>query len=178
MDTTYPEVAILDPSTVIDSHVLNTNIFFNWSANDTNLDACVYGYEGVNTTVTCSDNTTNVNITNSVNRTIYFWVNDTFGHTNVTSISWSYNFIETAKESSDSAYETDSEIFKINVTTTQTVTSFSAVLNYNGTIYAADSSCSSGDCQIDATIDIPLLNTGQTTENKTFFWQLAIFNST
>ena len=178
IDTTNPEVVILAPPSIINSHVLNTNIFFNWSANDTHLDACVYEYEGVNTTVTCSDNTTNVNVTNSVNRTITFYVNDTLGNINTTSTTWVYNFIETASSYSSSAYETNNETFKINVTTAQTVSSFSAFLDYNGTTYAADSSCISGDCEIEATIDIPLLNTGKTTENKTFFWRLIIFNST
>ena len=178
IDTINPAVVILAPPETIDSHVLNTNIFFNWSANDTNLDACVYGYGGANTTATCSDNTTTINITNASDRIITFWVNDTFGNINVTTRTWSYNFIETGSSFTADVFETKNYTFAINITSYQTITSLAAFLKHNGTTYAADASCGDGDCEISAHIDIPLLNTGQTAENKTFYWQLSIFNGT
>lgn len=178
VDTTIPEVTISAPPTTVDFHVLNTNISLNWSANDTNLDSCWYSYEGINTTVTCADNTTGVNITNSVNRTIIFYVNDTFGYINTTTRTWNYNFVETASSFTRDVLETKNYSFEINVSSPQTITSFSAFLNYNKTIYSANSSCSSGDCEISTTIDIPLAATGLDSENKTFFWQLSIFNGT
>ncbi len=178
IDRTNPAVIILSPSTNIGSHVLNTNYTFNWSANDTHLSTCVYEYESVNYTVTCSDNTTEFNITNEINRTIIFYVNDTFGHINVTSITWGYSFLETGDSFTADVFETMNYSFALNVTSYQTLTSFSAYLSHNGTTYSADSTCNSGNCEITAMIDIPLVTNGASSEDKTFFWRLSIFNGT
>ncbi len=178
IDTIFPAVIILAPPTVVDSHLLNTDLSFNWSANDTNIDTCIYTYEGINTTVTCSDNETGVNITNTVNRTIIFYVNDTFGHTTVNSTTWAYSFIETGSEFTVNVFETKNYSFALNVTSFQALVSFSAFLSHNGTTYSADSTCSSGDCEITAMIDIPLITKDSATENKTFFWRMSIFNGT
>ena len=167
IDTTNPEVVILTPSTIIDYHVLNTNITFNWSANDSNIGACVYNYEGINYTVTCSDNTTNINITNSINRTITFYVNDTFGHINVTSRTWNYNVFENSRTLNTLSYQTQSETLSINITANSTLAA--VTLDYNGTDYFTIKSAS----VYSSTFDIPFIF-----GNKSIRWKFTYAGGT
>ncbi|KKN06158.1 hypothetical protein LCGC14_1080160 [marine sediment metagenome] len=178
IDSTNPNITLTGPPLIIGSHILNTNLTINWTFVESNPDICIIEYERVNVTVTCSDLTTEINTTNAVNRTIIIYMNDTFGNVDSDNRTWQYNFIETSSEFTVDVFETNNYTFAINVTTTQLVSSFTAFLNHNGTIHSADSTCTSGDCEISTIIDIPLLNPTQTTENKTFFWQLSIFNGT
>ncbi len=168
IDTINPEVVILIPSTIIDYHVLNTNITFNWSANDTHIDTCIYEYEGVNTTVTCTDNTTEFNITNSINRTITFYVNDTFGHINVTSRTWNYNVFENSRTLNATSYQTQSETLSINITANSTLTV--VTLDYNGTDYTTTKSGTT----YSKTWDIPLASLG----NNTIRWKFTYAGDT
>ena len=163
IDTINPAVKILAPSTIINYHVLNTNITFNWSANDTHLDTCIYEYERINTTVTCSDNTTNINITNSINRTITFYVNDTFGHMNSTSRTWNYNVFENSRTLNETSYQTQSETLSINVTANSTLAT--DTLDYNGTEHSTTKSGSI----YSKTLDIPLASLG----NNTIRWKFT-----
>lgn len=178
IDTINPNITLTGPPLIIGSHTLNTNLTVNWTIVEINPDTCILEYKEVNITVTCGALTTEINTTDSSNRTIIIYMNDTFGHTNSDNRTWDYNFIETGEEFDLNVFETNNNSFAINVTTSQTVSSFTAFLNHNGTIHSADSTCISGDCEITTTIDIPLLNPGESTENKTFFWQLSIFNGT
>jgi len=73
--------------------------------------------------------------------------------------------------------ETDSKTFVINITTIPTILSVSANLNYNGTLYLGETSCTLGVCVISRTIDIPLIDTGEYA-NKTFFWDISVFDGT
>ncbi len=74
-------------------------------------------------------------------------------------------------------FETSRQEFFINITTLSTVLSVDAILNYNGTRFTSDTSCSSGLCQISTAIDIPLVSVGES-ENKSFFWEITIFDGT
>ncbi len=74
-------------------------------------------------------------------------------------------------------FETSRQDFLLNITTLPSVLSVDAILNYNGTRFTADTSCSSGLCQISTAIDILLVSTGQS-ENKSFFWEISIFDGT
>lgn len=73
------------------------------------------------------------------------------------------------------AFETESHIFELNITTISSILSITSNLIYNGTSFAATSSCNaSGFCNIQRTIDIPLVQ--QQSQNKTFFWQINVFD--
>ena len=91
IDTTSPTINLTSPNETIDFHKINTNLSVNWTVNDSSLvDICILEYEGVNRTVTCLDNQTQINITNSVNKTIIFYANDTLGNMNSSSRTWDY----------------------------------------------------------------------------------------
>lgn len=75
-------------------------------------------------------------------------------------------------------FETDKEIIHLNITTIDTVLSVRPTLHYNATKHSALSSCNaSGFCIINSTIDLPLVNGGEQ-ENKTFFWEINVFDGT
>ena len=180
IETSPPTISIIAPESTIESHAIGDNLWLNTTITDTNLDMCWYEYNLTNTTFSCTSgsraNETFATVTG--NQSITVWANDTLGNTNSSSTSWIYNFLETATSQDTNVFETKNYSFGINVSTGLTINSFSAFLSYNGTSYTTDSSCSGGNCEITAQIDIPLLNTGQTTENKTFYWKLSIFNGT
>ncbi len=74
-------------------------------------------------------------------------------------------------------FETSRQDFLLNITTLASVLSIDAILNYNGTRFTAETSCSSGLCEISTAIDIPLVSSGEF-ENKTFFWEISVFDGT
>ncbi len=174
IDTIKPLINITDPVGQIESHSIGNSLLLNWTINDTNLDACWFDYNSINTTVTCNDNTTTFNsVAGQQNLTLY--ANDTSSNENFQFTSWTYAFLETGVDFNESTFETDSQNFKLNLTTDIEILSISAILTYNGTNFSSTVSCTSGNCTISNTIDIPLV-TGGETENKTFFWNLAIFD--
>ena len=173
IDTTNPAVSISAPTTPIAFHEINTTLFLNWSINDTHLSSCWYNYLNANTTLTCADNTTNVNITDTVNKTILVYANDTFGNVNSSSVTWDYTFFQTGKSFNAFAYETDDEDYSINLTIPAAVSDISSFLNYNGTTYAADSDCTGTACYISSSLDIPLMDTTDANELNPFNWVIT-----
>ena len=174
VDTTNPAVIILAPPLIIDYHLVNTNLSVNWSANDTNIDTCILQFEGINKTVTCSDNSTEINITNTINRTIIFYVNDTLGNMNSTSRSWNYTIFENSQTFNDKVFEGNTETFTANITLGESYTISIASLFYNGTSTAGSFS-QSGNYSI-LTIDIIIPPVNEDT-NITFTWNLQLSDS-
>ena len=78
-----------------------------------------------------------------------------------------------------SAFETQNERFRINISTVSTVLSISPNLIYNGTVHEGTSVCDSdGDCQIEALIDIPIIRPlDSISQNLSFLWQITVFDS-
>ena len=173
IDTTDPVMSISAPVDPIAFHEINTNIFLNWTINDSNLDACWYDYLDVNTTVTCGDNTTTINITDAENRTIIIFANDTLGNINSESITWEYTFFQSGKSFSSTAYETDDEKYSINLSIPAAVTDISSFLSYNGTTHAATSTCTGTACYITSSLDIPLMDTTADFELNPFNWVIT-----
>jgi len=73
-------------------------------------------------------------------------------------------------------FETQSETFTANITTLSTVQSVGAFLYYDGTTYAGISNCVGTTCILTKTIDIPLVTGAGDNENKSFFWQVTVFD--
>ncbi|KKN50462.1 hypothetical protein LCGC14_0632930 [marine sediment metagenome] len=163
VDQSAPTLNITFPTEIINFHKLNTNLSVNWTVSDLTLNTCILEYEGVNRTVTCLDNQTQINITNSINKTIIFYVNDTFGNVNSSSRTWEYLAFENQVFFNTSTFETASETFTTNITTNGTAPT-SASLIYNGTEFTGSTITSLGgnDYNISRTIDIPLINGNNT----------------
>jgi len=150
------------------------------------------GTKFINTTNTtlAGDNSTAINVTFSVASLAideYYWnvegcqgdgngSNCSFATDNFT-LEW-IPFNNTGEEYAVSVFETDNETLYLNITTDATVTNIGAFLIYNETYYAADHSCSSGLCQIERELDIPLLeNQDSLNENQTFKWGITLFGT-
>ncbi len=176
IDTIFPTINLTSPTGEINSHSIGDSLFLNWSVVDANLDSCWFNYDGTNTTVTCNDNTTTFNTVED-EQNLTFYANDTIGNENSSVTSWTYAFLETGVEFDFNVSETSNQSFEINVTTDINVLSISAILTYNGTNFTSTASCDSGNCTISNLIDIPLIISGEF-ENKSFLWNLAIFNGT
>lgn len=159
IDQSSPTINITFPTETINFHAINTNLSVNWTVSDLLLDTCLLEFEGVNTTVTCLDNQTEINITNIVNRTVIFYANDTLGNVNSSSRSWNYLSFQNLLTFNASTFETARETFTVNITTNGT-TPTSARLIYNGTEFtdATITSLGGDDFNISRTIDIPLIN--------------------
>ncbi len=170
-DSSPPEVIILAPLTTIDHHLVNTNLSINWSANDTHIDTCILQFEGVNRTVTCSDNQTQINITNIINRAITFYVNDTFGNMNSTLRSWDYTIFENSQEFNNETLEGTMETFTANITIEESNSIAIARFVYNGTPHIGSFS-QSGNYSI-LTIDF-IIPTVSGEVNLTFFWSIQL----
>lgn len=176
IDTILPTINITAPIGTIDSAVIGGTEDFNWTATDENIDTCWYDYDTTNTTVTCNLNTTTFTLTSQRNLT--FWVNDTFGNLASDFTSWGYNFLEEGATWNTTTFETSSETFELNMSTVVNILSISAILHYNGTQDVSTASCDSGSCVLSNTIDIPLVNDAVEYENKSFLWEIDIFNGT
>jgi len=74
-------------------------------------------------------------------------------------------------------YETDRQRFNLSITTIESVLSVSSKLNYNGTQYSAETSCTAETCNIYSIIDIPLVSTGESI-NRTYYWNITVYDGT
>jgi len=75
-------------------------------------------------------------------------------------------------------YETESKRFSLNITTIEDILSVTTKLNYNGTLYNAETiSSGGGNYSIYSDIDIPLVYSGEST-NYSFYWQVTVYDGT
>ncbi len=76
-------------------------------------------------------------------------------------------------------FETDNKRFEINITTVESILSVTANLIYNNTdIFQGTVSCGGGTCNIFRNVDIPLVTTTGSSQNKSFFWEVNVFDGT
>lgn len=175
-DAVEPIVNITAPQTLINYHVSGTNLTLNWTASDENLQACWFQYNNVNTTVTCSANTTSFNVTNYNARTLTFFANDSAGNVGNASRSWEYNVFEHSRTFSASTLEQSTDNFIINVSWSNTTyADISAELNYNGSEYTTTETGSGSNSVFTRALAVPEVSTQQ---NYTFFWEFTLANST
>ena len=167
IDQSNPTINITFPTEIVNFHEINKNLSVNWTVIDLTLDTCILQFEGVNRTVTCNDNQTQINITNSINKTIIFYANDTLGNVNSSTRTWDYKILGSNNTFNTSSFETKSETFSINLTANSSLTA--VVLNYNGTDYSTTQS----GITYSTTLDVP---TGLF--NKTFKWKFTYAGGT
>ena len=173
VDVFAPEINVTDPRGIIKYHILGTNLTLNWTVSDLNLDSCWFIYNETNISVTCSDNSTQFNITEYSNRNLTFYANDTFGHINNSFINWDYYIFENSQDFNDETIEGSIETFILNITKLSSITIAAINLNYNGTNNLA--TFSDGN-NILATIDQTIPGViGKT--NFTFYWQILLSNA-
>jgi len=154
----------------------NITIIVNWTATDPTLQNCWVFNGTANNSVNCGSNGTYINVIYG-NHTFYFYANDSVGHIATTSVSahWVYNFLESSITYNATTFETSKESFVLNMSSGVNVLTISSMLNYNGTLYPSISNCTSGECIIINSLDVPeIINIPNQLNN--FSWVINIFN--
>lgn len=174
VDATPPAINITYPIGTISYHKNNTNLTLNYTASDTNIDSCWFEYEGVNTSLNCSETTyPNMTITNSSARTIILWANDTFGNEVSDTQSWDYGVYFNNETYETPAYVTDTTDFTFSFWhNSASWTSVSVMFYYDGTSYSTTVSGSGDYLTCNKSLSLP------STGNKTFYWGVNLSNST
>ena len=170
IDATSPAVNVFYPTENIEYQELNTNLSLNWSANDTNLDTCIYNYNTTNMTATCSDNQTNMNITDYTYTNVSFWVNDTFGHVTYTFIEWNYRLFLVSESFTTPVTEGSSNAFTINLRTNGSDITLGNLSYNNLQNFGTITETSTDNFTITKSIIAPPV-TEET--NYSFFWEIS-----
>lgn len=183
---------------------LNNSIFseaqINFTASGANLSSQGFNWTNITLYIWNSTglfNTTFINIVDNstFNQTIlvsgfsignYLWnVQGCFGNStfsNCTFANQNYSFdwrpFEIVSQSySPFVFETDYQRFNLTILTLPEILTVTSKLNYGGVLYDGTTSCSSGTCNIFSKIDIPLVSSGEN-QNKSFYWQITVFDGT
>jgi hypothetical protein len=167
IDNVAPFINITYPYGTLSYAFVGQNLIFNWTVNDTGiLDSCWYNYNGTIISVNCNQNYSTIILTEL--KSLTFYANDTANNLGSYTTNWNYSTIEHSFTHQESAYETETQSFILNVSS-DTITS--AYLYYNGTSHqgSVDNSSSPGNNIVSVSFDTPIV-TGITT--KTFYWIL------
>ncbi len=173
IDKSNPTINITFPTEIIDFHEVNKNLSVNWTVEDLLLDTCILQFEGVNKTITCNDNQTQINITNSINKTIIFYANDTVGNVNSSSRSWDYKIFQNSINFSSSTIGGNTETFTLNITKLSSLQISLVNLIYN--LSSSSATFTSGDNPI-ITKNLQIPNPSVDT-NLSFFFSFLMSDS-
>ena len=173
IDTTVPVVDVFSPTANIEFHENKTNLYINWSVNDTHLSHCIYNYNSTNMTLTCSDNQTAINITDYSNTNLTFWVNDTLGNMNTTFVSWEYRLFEVSQTFTASVSEGYASTFTLNILTNGSDITLANLSYDNGQNIGTITEGTTDNFTITKSVIAPPVTTDT---NKTFFWNITQSN--
>lgn len=136
IDTTYPQIVLNYPTSLLDYGYINQTLQLNFTATDLHLDKCIYNYNGTNISIAgCQTGVYNIsNITLSNKKNVTFYVNDTFGNMNSTTISWDYKVFENSRTYDSTTFDTATANYQVNVTANSSLTGVN--LEFNGSTYA------------------------------------------
>jgi hypothetical protein len=142
----------------------------NWTVTDTNLDTCIFEWNGANTTLTCNDNTTSFNITDGTVKNLTFYVNDTFGNSNSQTVTWNYRLFLNSETFDEEAFEGLTTTFSANfLTNGSSITR--ANLSYNSTENLGTiSDHGSNNFTVSETITVPVIDNDV---NVSFYWNIT-----
>lgn len=150
--------------------------FYNWN------DTAVYNQSLVYLSGNNTQNTTTISglVIGDYNWNVYgCYANNTYSNCTWANNNFSLSFRPFEIDSQqyvNNVYETDYQRFNLTITTIPEILSVNSKLNYNGTLYSGNTSCSLGTCNIFSEIDIPLISS--TNMNKSFFWEITVYDGT
>lgn len=160
IDSTVPIPTIIAPTTLIDYGFVGKNESLNWTLIEASPDTCWYEYNSTNSTVVCGSNSTTFLLDKP--KTLTFYVNDTAGNQNSTTLSWEYKIFENERVYNSTSAGGTLEGFTINVTSNDSLIGGNFI--YNSSIY-------------DITQDGELWTTSLTipldTTNNEFYWNFT-----
>lgn len=156
VDTIDPIINTAINLTNITTFTLPVYSLWNYTVNEVNLDKCYYNTSdnSTYTFVTCNVSQINTTWTTSGSKTIQYCANDTVSHEACSTSSIYINQIQTNTTYTTPVIETDNTTFTFNVTA-DLITSFSANLTYNGTVYTMVGSSSSTYAEYSYNLTVP-----------------------
>lgn len=172
IDTTAPIIDVTFPNETIIFHKKDTNLSLNWTVSDTlsELSSCWFNYNSINTTVTCSDNTTNFNITTILVKQLTFFANDTLNNIANQTVSWDYQLFLNSETFDAEIIEGIETTFSINILTNGSAIT-SANLRYNNTDNSGSiANPTTNNFTLSKIITSPSVNTKT---NISFFWNIS-----
>lgn len=176
IDTSSPSLNITSPFGNISHHITGNNLTLNWNYSDVHTGVCRYEYKGVNTTVTCTDNTTIItDVSNIINTTLIFYSNDSFGNINHSVVTWNYSVWEYERGYNNATTEGATELFYIDFTI-QTGSLSTVKLWYEGNDTASSFSAGTINRRYNATLDNFLVPTTNANKVVNFFWEVDYGN--
>lgn len=169
VDTVSPVISILYPTGSISGVTNGQSLTLNFSVTHPAgpLGTCWKDYNGVNTTMSCTANSSFTYVT-GIN-TIKVWANDTAGNIGGATSTFSSAFVINNVIYSSTAYETQIENIDLNLTYNSSAGAVTSILNYDGINYSSINIGSGNNGYFRATVAIPLITSSS---NKTFFWYL------
>lgn len=137
IDTIVPVITMTTPLNE-NYWIKGTNMSINWTISDANKDSCWIIYNAVTYPVTCSKNTTSLNMTNYAIRNLTFYANDSAGNINSAFKSWNYTIFQNSLSYNTSSDASSLEGFIVNISYDSSVysSSVTGILRYNNTDYA------------------------------------------
>ncbi len=173
IDSSTPSLVVTSPNQTFGILEIDSNLSLNWNVTDNALSVCSYDWNGTNTTVTCADNQTNINITDGSNKNLTFYVNDTAGNLNSSFVTWDYKVFVNSQTFSETTLEGSTETFSANITKLSSLQISTADLIYNdvfnsGTFTAGD------NLNISESLVIPNVDSAT---NLSFFWSITLSDS-
>jgi len=177
LDTTLPNVTITGLANETVTDVIPTNVTFNYSFNDTNIDSCWYNIDFTsNISLNCSATFDNFTVTSDSFHNFTLYGNDSAGNINSVTQEFYifYHFYE--QETTEPIVVAEGEVVNFNITINMTELQDSeAHLVYNNIEYPSDSYAILDNAYFfEKDLAIPL-NTGNNTgKNITWFWKYSI----
>lgn len=173
IDTLKPNITLLYPRVNSGIGFTNVNTTINFSASDTNLEACGYIYQGVTTAMTCS---INASFIFGTNRSITLFTNDTYNNYYYINYDNLFTIVMLNQSYSSVVLESSTNNFNLNVTYNSTLyTGASVYLNYNNTNYSASKLNTGDNVLFSRSIVAPSITTNTIIP---FYWYITLTNST
>jgi len=176
-EITAPNITITKPLNFTTLHTLGRNLTVNWSYVEANPATCWWTMDkGVtNTTVTCDDLNTTINITSVLNNSIELYINDSYQNNGSDSKSWEYFVFENSQTYNTSTTEGGTEDFAMNLSYNSTrFSNIEVIFVYNNTRYTGAISGSGDNRIVKKSVGINPLSTQSTIP---FYWEVRLTNS-
>lgn len=177
IDNTGPVVNLSIPrGLVLEYNFANGLQAINWSITDelSLVDTCLFDFNNVNTTVTCSDNGTFITLPSTgPDFNLTFYANDSASNLGINFTEWNYSAFEFNRTFSNETIQGSSESFILTLSAGQPLSLAELIYNETVNVMNIDSSATP-NVVVSGNIIIPSV---EADVNVTFFWNLTFADS-
>lgn len=171
IDTTQPNITFTYPGNIVPYQVRSAGLQINWTITETNPQACILYYNGVNNTVTCSDNTSTINTTAYNPRYAILYANDSLGNEYSKNISWDYYIFQNGLNYETTVSELETQTISLNTTLGSKTSSATANLIYDNSVIATVQQTEGINTLFNASFNTPEGSSGK------FYFNISVLNT-